>query len=204
MAAKINRGDCGVFERNETLGKRAPQGARASEPMHKADVARTVAVRLRSQLHLPIFSPFTSIRCTSFSATTLDIMNAVARIITLAIAAIAGVVYGVVGPVAPASMRAPIPVGIILAIVGAGALILAIRLLADRWAALAAGAGMTVAVLLFSGEGPGGSVIVPGDSATSFVWALVCPLVAALIVAWPQLELFFDREPAGAAPSDRT
>lgn len=131
-------------------------------------------------------------------------MNALARIITLAIAVVAGVVYGVVGTVAQASVLGVLPVGIVLAIIGAGALILAIRLLADRWAALAAGAGMTIAVLIFSGEGPGGSVIVPGDSATSFVWALVCPLVAALIVAWPQLEMFFDREPVEPAAIDPT
>lgn len=135
-------------------------------------------------------------------------MNLAARIITLAIALVAGVVYGVVGTVAQASMLGVIPVGIILAVVGAGALVLAIRLLADRWAALAAGAGMTIAVLVFSGEGPGGSVIVPADSPTSFVWSLACPLVAALIVAWPQLEAMFDRgldgeraEPATGDPT---
>jgi hypothetical protein len=110
----------------------------------------------------------------------------VSRIPTFLIAALAGAVFGVVGTVAHAATIWGIPVGLVLGIVGAGALMLAIRLLADRWASVAAGVGITLAVIVFSGEGPGGSVIAPAGIA-AVVWTVACPLVAVLIVAWPEL-----------------
>lgn len=120
-------------------------------------------------------------------------MPYLARALTFLIAAVAGAVYGVVGTVAQASTLWGIPIGLVLAVIGAAALILAIRLLSDRWTALAAGAGLTLAVVVFSGEGPGGSVIAPADSPYSLIWTFACPLLAGLVVAWPQLEAAFDR-----------
>lgn len=128
-------------------------------------------------------------------------MSVLARVLTLLIAAVSGAIYGVVGTVAQASTLWGIPIGLVLGVVGAGALILAVRLLADRWAALASGVGMTLAVMLFAGEGPGGSVIAPSDSPYSLIWTLACPLLAGLIVAWPQLEAFFDRPVRDARPT---
>jgi len=116
----------------------------------------------------------------------------ISRVVTLLIAAVAGVVYGVVGTVSQASTIWGLPVGVVLGIIGAGALVLAIRLLADRWAALAAGVGLTAAVVVFSGVGPGGSVIAPSDSPYALVWAFACPLLAGVIVAWPHLETLLD------------
>ncbi|WP_181003333.1 MULTISPECIES: histidinol dehydrogenase [unclassified Microbacterium] len=110
----------------------------------------------------------------------------VSRIPTFLIAALAGAVFGVVGTVAHAATIWGIPVGLVLGIIGSGALMLAIRLLADRWASVAAGVGITLAVIVFSGEGPGGSVIAPAGMA-AVVWTVACPLVAVLIVAWPEL-----------------
>ncbi len=109
----------------------------------------------------------------------------VSRLPTLLIAALAGAVFGVVGTVAHAATIWGIPVGLVLGIIGSGALMLAIRLLADRWASVAAGVGITLAVIVFSGEGPGGSVIAPAGMA-AVVWTIACPLVAVLIVAWPE------------------
>ena len=110
----------------------------------------------------------------------------VSRILTSLIAAVAGAVFGVVGTVAHAAAWGVIPVGLLLGIVGSAALLLAIRLLVDRWAAVAAGIGMTLAVILFSGEGPGGSVIAP-SGLPAVIWTVACPLIAVLVVAWPQL-----------------
>ncbi len=110
----------------------------------------------------------------------------VSRIPTFLIAALAGAVFGVVGTVAHAATIWGIPIGLVLGIIGSGALMLAIRLLADRWASVAAGVGITLAVIVFSGEGPGGSVIAPAGMA-AVVWTVACPLVAVLIVAWPEL-----------------
>ena len=109
----------------------------------------------------------------------------VSRIPTLVIAALAGAVFGVVGTVAHAATIWGIPVGLVLGILGAAALMLAIRLLADRWASVAAGVGITLAVIVFSGEGPGGSVIAPAGMA-AVIWTVACPLVAVMIVAWPE------------------
>ena len=110
----------------------------------------------------------------------------VSRIPTFLIAALAGAVFGVVGTVAHAATIWGIPIGLVLGIIGSGALMLAIRLLADRWASVAAGVGIPLAVIVFSGEGPGGSVIAPAGMA-AVVWTVACPLVAVLIVAWPEL-----------------
>lgn len=107
------------------------------------------------------------------------------RLPTFLIAALAGAVFGVVGTVGHAASIWGIPIGLVLGIVGSAALMLAIRLLADRWAAVAAGVGITLAVVVFSGEGPGGSVIAPAGMA-AVVWTVACPLVAVLIVAWPE------------------
>lgn len=94
-------------------------------------------------------------------------------------------VYGSAGTVAHAYVLGPVPVGLVLALVGCAALLAAIRLLTgDRWSALAAGLGMMTAALVFSGAGPGGSIIVP-QSTLGTVWTLALPLVVAVIIAWP-------------------
>ena len=43
---------------------------------------------------------------------------------------------------------------------------------------------MMVAALIFSGRGPGGSVIVP-ESALGTVWTLALPVIVAVAVGWP-------------------
>ena len=58
-------------------------------------------------------------------------------------------------------------------IIGSAALLVAVRLLtSDRWAALATGLGMMIATLVFSGRGPGGSVIVPAERTRRSVWTI--------------------------------
>ena len=65
------------------------------------------------------------------------------------------------------------------------ALLVAVRFLtADRWAALASGLGMMTTTLVFSGKGPGGSVIVP-EGALGTVWTLALPILVAVVVALP-------------------
>jgi hypothetical protein len=113
-----------------------------------------------------------------------------ARIGTWIIAFAVGVVYGVAGTIAHTFMLGFFPLGLVLGIVGCGAFLLAVRLLtSDRWAALGTGLGMMLATLVFSGRGPGGSVIVP-ESGAGVVWTVAVPLLVAVVVAWP------DRMPA--------
>lgn len=96
-----------------------------------------------------------------------------------------GAVYGLAGTIAHAYVWGGIPVGLVLGIVGCGALLAAVRLLtADRWSALATGLGMMTSTLVFSGRGPGGSVIVP-ESGLGIVWTLALPVLVSIVVAWP-------------------
>ncbi|KQZ83444.1 histidinol dehydrogenase [Microbacterium sp. Root166] len=111
--------------------------------------------------------------------------SALARLGTWFVAFVVGAVYGLAGTIAHGYEIGWMPVGLILAVIGCAALLAAVRLLtADRWAALATGLGMMVAALVFSGRGPGGSVIVP-ESALGTVWTLALPVIVAVAVGWP-------------------
>ena len=110
-----------------------------------------------------------------------------ARVGTWVIALVVGAVYGLAGTIAHAYALGWFPLGLVLAILGCTALLAAVRLLtADRWAALGAVLGMMLATLVFSGKGPGGSVIVP-ESTLGVVWTIAIPIVVGIVVAWPSL-----------------
>jgi hypothetical protein len=101
------------------------------------------------------------------------------------VALLVGAVYGLAGTIAHSYELGWFPLGLVLAIVGSTGLLVAVRFLtADRWAALATGLGMMTSTLVFSGKGPGGSVIVP-EGALGSVWTLALPILVAIVVAWP-------------------
>ncbi|MET0672444.1 MAG: histidinol dehydrogenase [Microbacterium pygmaeum] len=109
-----------------------------------------------------------------------------ARLGTWVVALVVGIVYGLAGTIAHSFSWGPLPIGLILAILGSAALLAAVRLLtSDRWSALATGLGMMVATLVFSGRGPGGSVIVPQTS-LAIAWTIAVPILVAVVVAWPE------------------
>lgn len=115
---------------------------------------------------------------------------------------IVGAFYGVAGTVAQAYMLGWFPLGLVLSLVGVIALLVAVRLLtADRWATLATAVGVMTATLVFSGAGPGGSVVVPqppeGEFNPGLLWTILVPLSAAIVIAWPQPR---PREADAAAP----
>ncbi|MGZ0710459.1 histidinol dehydrogenase (plasmid) [Coraliomargarita sp. W4R53] len=111
--------------------------------------------------------------------------SVLARAGTWLIAFIVGAVYGLAGTIAHTYTLGGFPVGLALGIIGCAAFLVAVRLLtADRWAALSTGLGMMLATLVFSGKGPGGSVIVP-ESGLGMVWTVTVPLLVAIVVAWP-------------------
>lgn len=121
-----------------------------------------------------------------------------ARVGTWVVAFVVGSVYGLAGTIAHSYRLGWFPLGLILAIVGCGALLAAVRLLTeDRWATLATGLGLMIATLVFSGRGPGGSVIVP-QTGLATVWTLAVPILVAVAVAWPSRLMVA----GGAAPSD--
>lgn len=101
-----------------------------------------------------------------------------------------GLFYGVAGTVAQAYRLGWFPLGLVLSVIGVIALLTAVRLLtSDRWATLATALGVMVATLVFSGAGPGGSVVVPATPDGAFnagmVWTILVPLASAIIIAWP-------------------
>ncbi|MCR2762232.1 DUF6113 family protein [Microbacterium sp. zg.B48] len=111
--------------------------------------------------------------------------SAIPRIATWVVAVVVGAVYGLAGTIAHAYRLGWFPLGLVLAIIGSAALLAAVRLLtSDRWAGLAAGAGMIAATLVFSGRGPGGSVIVP-QTDLAVIWSIAVPILVAVAVAWP-------------------
>lgn len=106
---------------------------------------------------------------------------------TWALALIVGGVYSLAGTIAHAYTVAGIPVGLAIAIVGSGALLIAVRALTgDRWATLATGLGMMAVLLVISGRGPGGSIIVP-DTGLGATWTIALAVCVMLSVAWPDL-----------------
>jgi hypothetical protein len=112
-----------------------------------------------------------------------------ARIRTLAIAAVIGVVYGTVATIGHRHAwrlgEVVIPWGLVAGLVGVAALLLGIRLVAGgRGAALAAAIGVVAAVALFSLPGPGGSVLV-ASGLVGTVWSVGPALIAVVVVAWP-------------------
>lgn len=107
-------------------------------------------------------------------------------------AAVAGLVYGVAGTIGQAYSWGVLPVGLMVAVLGITGLVAGLRLLTgDRWTALACGLGALIATIVFSGRGPGGSVVVPappeGQLSTGLIWTFALPIVVAIVVGWPSL-----------------
>lgn len=119
-------------------------------------------------------------------------VNWVSRVLSWVAAALVGGVYGVAGTIAHSVMWGPIPIGLIVAAVACAAILIAVRALThDRGAAVAAGLGMLGMLVLISGVGPGGSVVVQ-DSLSGRIWTYLAAGIVLLVIAWPS----FSRRPA--------
>lgn len=116
----------------------------------------------------------------------------VSRVLSWVAAALVGGVYGVAGTIGHSLMWGPVPVGIIVGAIACAAILIAVRALThDRGAAVAAGLGMIGMLVLISGVGPGGSVVV-ADSLAGRIWTYLVAGLVLLVVAWPS----FSRLPA--------
>ncbi|WEK62644.1 MAG: histidinol dehydrogenase [Candidatus Microbacterium colombiense] len=127
----------------------------------------------------------------------------VSRVLSWVAAALVGGVYGVAGTIGHSLTWGVIPVGLIVGGVACAAILVAIRALThDRGAALAAGLGMLGMLVLISGVGPGGSVIVQ-DSLAGRVWTYLVAGLVLLVVAWPSFSRLPVRTvaPAPSAPA---
>lgn len=112
-------------------------------------------------------------------------VNRVSRVLSWVAAALVGGVYGVAGTIAHSVMWGPVPIGIIVAAIACSAILIAVRALThDRGAAVAAGLGMIGMLVLISGVGPGGSIVVP-DSLSGQIWTYLVAGIVLLVIAWP-------------------
>jgi len=115
----------------------------------------------------------------------------ISRVLSWIAAALVGGVFGVAGTIGHSLMWGPIPVGLVVGAIACGAILVAIRALThDRGATLAAGLGMVGLVVLISGVGPGGSVVVE-DTLSGRIWIYLVAGLVLLAVAWPS----FSRPP---------
>ncbi|MFT4156393.1 MAG: histidinol dehydrogenase [Microbacterium sp.] len=116
-------------------------------------------------------------------------------------AAVVGGVFGVAGTIAHSLIWGPIPIGMIVGTIACGAILIAIRALThDRAATVAAGSGMVGMLLIISGVGPGGSVVVE-NTALGQIWIYVVAGLVLLAVAWPSLRRLPVRTDAAAKPA---
>ncbi|WP_238439578.1 histidinol dehydrogenase [Microbacterium sp. JZ31] len=114
------------------------------------------------------------------------------RILLGVVAAVTGAVFGIAGTIAHSFTLGVLPVGLVLALIGCAALLVGLRLLfPHRWITWIGGLGMLATLLLFSGQGPGGSVVVPqpaeGEFPLGIVWTYAVTGVVLLVGAWPDL-----------------
>ncbi|WP_136043572.1 MULTISPECIES: histidinol dehydrogenase [unclassified Microbacterium] len=123
----------------------------------------------------------------------------VSRVLSWVAAALVGGVYGIAGTIAHSVMWGPIPIGLIVAAIACAAILVAVRALThDRGAAVAAGLGMIGMLVLISGVGPGGSVVVP-DSLSGQIWTYLVAGIVLLVIAWPSFSRVPVRTVAPAA-----
>lgn len=114
--------------------------------------------------------------------------NWISRVLSWIAAIAVGAVYGTAGTIAHSLMWGIVPVGLIIGTIACGSLLVAVRALTfDRGAALAAAIGMMGMLLVISGIGPGGSVVVPNTPAGQ-IWIYLVAGLSLLVVAWPNLK----------------
>jgi len=125
--------------------------------------------------------------------------NWLSRLLSWLAAALVGVVYGTAGTIAHSLMWGPVPIGLIVAAIACGALLIAVRALThDRAATIATALGMIGMLLIISGPGPGGSVIVP-NTPIGQIWIYVVCGIALLVIAWPNLKRSAPQTPSRSA-----
>lgn len=95
--------------------------------------------------------------------------------------------FGVAGSFGQASTVRGAPVGLVLAVAGAGCLIVGVRLASgSRLVALAAALGVMAATAVLSAPAPGGSMVfATADPARVLIWVAAPVIVALGVLLWP-------------------
>lgn len=126
------------------------------------------------------------------------------RVLLAVLAFATGGIFGTAGTIAHAYTLGVFPLGLVLALAGCAALLIGLRLLlAGRWTTWIAGLGMLAMLMVYSGRGPGGSVVVPqavdGAFPMGLVWTYALTGVVLLIGAWPDLSRLRQTSAAASA-----
>ena len=113
------------------------------------------------------------------------------RIVSAVLLILVGIVYGVLGTIAHQTTvtiaGASIPIGLILAVVGASALLVGLRLIqVGRMLLLLCALGMLLTIFVLSLKSAGGSILIPAG-VPGTIWTIVPTIVAAITLAWPTL-----------------
>ncbi|MGO4533969.1 hypothetical protein [Leifsonia sp. 2MCAF36] len=112
------------------------------------------------------------------------------RIVSAILLVLIGAVFGAIGTIAhqiSVTWGIGIPLGLIASLLAITALLVGLRLLGhSRLPALLAALGAIAVILLFSQQSAGGSVLIPNDLAGQ-VWLVGTILVAAIVIAWPDV-----------------
>jgi LmbE family N-acetylglucosaminyl deacetylase len=141
-----------------------------------------------SETYTPVAPPR---RSASTGVIESDKPSVAARVLAGVTAILAGVVFGTLGTIAHQTTvviaDVTVPVGLILALVASGTLMLGLRLVVgDRLIVLLAGIGLVATVFVLSLRSTGGSVLVP-EGLYGTVWSMAPALFAALVIAWPRI-----------------
>lgn len=127
-------------------------------------------------------------------------------VLGLPVALLAGVAVGVLGSFkhqvgVSAASGAGFPIGLVLSLGMVAIVLAALRVAFDtRVWAVAAAAGIVLAVTVLSSRGPGGSAVVLANYA-GVVWTVAPALIAAVVLGLPRLRRCrVPRAPDGAAP----
>ncbi|TFD66996.1 PIG-L deacetylase family protein [Cryobacterium sp. Hb1] len=102
-----------------------------------------------------------------------------------------GILFGVLGTIAHQAtltlFGVALPIGLTIAFVGIGALLIGLRLVVgDRFVVGLAATGLLLTIFVLSLRGSGGSVLVPAGLPGT-LWTVVPALIAAFVLAWPKL-----------------
>lgn len=112
------------------------------------------------------------------------------RILNAVLLVLAGILVGAVGTVAhqiDVTWGVSIPIGLIGSLIAYTALLVGLRLLSStRLPALLAALGAIGTILLFTQQSPGGSVLIPNTLAGQ-IWLVAPLLIAAIVIAWPDV-----------------
>ncbi|TFD26904.1 PIG-L deacetylase family protein [Cryobacterium cryoconiti] len=165
---------------------------RPIDPIDPIDPAEPALPAAGVQLPVAIGGTETFLRLPPAHAPTVTAPAGLfSRVLAVVFALGTGVAFGLLGTIAhQATVRlgpVTVPIGLILALAGATALLAGLRLvLGDRTIVFFCALGLLGTIFILSLRSAGGSVLVP-QGLPGMVWTLGPTLVATIVLAWPRI-----------------